>query len=267
VELAYEAALSAADEDSFAAALSRLKAVLPRMDGDFVTEGDLLRSEDQLDADVRAARRDRTLRAEGKTPQAPIGPELVAAKKPNGALDYWDAGQRTLTYAIDRNSFKDPQRVALVETHIKQAVADWEAACTPEQNCDLKFVLRHDPKPTHHNNTFIVKQVNAQGLFIAAAFFPSYPSAKRFVSIDPSFFTTHYDKTGVLRHELGHVIGYRHEQIRNIPGCKQEGVQWVPITPYDPHSVMHYMCGGGGTLSLQLTDLDKRGHVKAYGRP
>lgn len=264
LEVAYEEALSATD-DSFDAAFDKLKAALPQVDGDFVTEGDLLRTEGELWGDVNAARRDRISRATGKTPQVRFGPELVAALKPNGSQDYWDAGRRTLSYAIDRNSFKDPKRAALVETHIKQAVADWEAACPEQQKCGLQFVFRNDAKPTHQNNTFIVKQVNARGTFIAAAFFPSYASARRFVNIDPSFFTTSYDKTGVLRHELGHVLGYRHEQIRDILGCKPEGTQWLPITPYDPHSVMHYLCGGGGTLSLQLTDLDKQGHVKAYG--
>lgn len=264
VEAAYEEALSATDE-SFAAAFDKLKAALPQVEGDFVTEGDLLRTEQELEGDVKAARRDRIVRATGKTPQVVFGPELVAALKPNGTRDFWAADRRTLTYAIDRSSFKDPKQAALVETHIKAAIADWMAACTAAQNCGLQFVFRNDAKPSHNDNTFIVKRVNAKGAFIAAAFFPSYPSARRFVHIDPSFFTTTYDKIGVLRHELGHVLGYRHEHIRDILGCKLEGTQWLPITPYDPHSVMHYLCGGGGTLSLQLTDVDKLGHVKAYG--
>jgi hypothetical protein len=264
VEAAYEAALSATD-DSFGAAFDKLKELLPQVDGEFVTEGDLLRTEDELRRDIEASRRDRIRRASGQTPQVVFGPELTAALRPNGTQDFWEAGKRTLTYAIDRGSFKDPQRAALVEGHIKQAIADWEGACTVQQKCDLKFIFRDDAKPTHKDNTFIVKHVNAKGAFIAAAFFPSYPSARRFVYIDPSFFTTLYDKTGVLRHELGHALGYRHEHIRDILGCRQEGTQWLPITPYDPHSVMHYLCGGGGTLSLQLTDRDKEGHVKAYG--
>lgn len=264
LEAAYEDALRAPDP-AFDAAFEKLKGVLPRVEGDFVTEGDLLRTEAELRRDIEAARRNRALRSSGQQPSVAVGPELVAALKPNGSRDFWDAGRRTLTYSIDRRSFADPKQAALVENHIKQATADWEAACTAQQKCDVRFVFRNDAKPTHQQNTFIVKQVNSDGAFIAAAFFPSYPSARRFVNIDPSFFSTSYDKTGVLRHELGHVLGYRHEHIRDIVGCRLEGTQWVPITPYDPHSVMHYMCGGGGTLSLQLTDLDKQGHARAYG--
>ena len=247
------------------AAFDKLKAALPQVEGDFVTEGDLVadrpgapsgtsRPRGAIGSCAQPARRQRSLRT-----------ELVAALRPNGTQDLWAADRRTLTYAIDRSSFKDPKQAALVETHIKAAVADWVAACTAAQKCGLQFVFRNDAKPSHNDNTFIVKLVNAKGAFIAAAFFPSYPSARRFVHVDPSFFTTTYDKTGVLRHELGHVLGYRHEHIRDILGCKLEGTQWLPITPYDPHSVMHYLCGGGGTLSLQLTDVDKMGHVKAYG--
>lgn len=264
LEDTYEEVLSASDV-TFDDAFEKLKAELPQFEGDFITEGDLLRTEEQLRHDVEALRRDRLLRASGHTPQVAIGPELVAALRPNGASDLWPEGNRTLTYSIDPKSFKDPKQAALVEQHIKEAVADWEAICTAGQKCGLSFVFRPDTKPTHKTNTFIVRRVNANGAFIAAAFFPSYPSARRFVNIDPSFFTTAYDKTGVLRHEVGHVLGYRHEHIRDILGCRQEGTHWLPITPYDAHSVMHYMCGGGGTLSLRLTDIDKQGHVKAYG--
>lgn len=78
-----------------------------------------------------------------------------------------------------------------------------------------------------------------------------------------------FDKTGVLRHELGHVLGYRHEHIGNVPGCNTEGVSWERLTPYTPNSVMHYFCGGAGSFDLSLRDLDKAGHRCLYltGKP
>lgn len=264
LEAAYEEALSAPDA-ALTAAFEKLKALLPKVEGDFITEGDLLRTEGELRNDIAAARRDRQRRTTGEKPLVVLGPELVAALKPNGDRDFWAAGHRTLIYSIDRNSFSDMKQASIVETHIKQATEAWESACTVQQKCDITFEFREDPKPSHQHATFIVRNVNSQGAFIAASFFPSYPSDRRVLNIDPTFFTTSYDKTGVLRHELGHVLGYRHEHIRDILGCRLEGTQWLPITPYDPHSVMHYLCGGGGTLSLALTDLDKQGHVLAYG--
>ena len=51
--------------------------------------------------------------------------------------------------------------------------------------------------------------------------------------VDPIFFNSQYDPVGVFRHELGHVLGYRHEHIRGIPGCGFEDSRWQPLTPYD----------------------------------
>lgn len=88
--------------------------------------------------------------------------------------------------------------------------------------------------------------------------------------IDPSYFTTSFDQVGVLRHELGHVIGLRHEHIRSgaPPECPDEStVNTFPFTAYDPKSVMHYFCGGVGTRDLAISDLDKAGIQKLYGPP
>jgi len=45
---------------------------------------------------------------------------------------------------------------------------------------------------------------------------------------------------GVFRHELGHVLGLRHEHIR-APGtfCTEDS-SWRGVTAYDSASVMHY---------------------------
>jgi len=74
----------------------------------------------------------------------------------------------------------------------------------------------------------------------------------------------------VLRHELGHVLGWRHEQIRSeAPAiCPDEDTaNTVDLTQYDPQSVMHYFCGGVGSRDLAITDVDKIGSQKVYGLP
>ena len=105
---------------------------------------------------------------------------------------------------------------------------------------------------------------------IASSFFPSDPPDRRHMLIDPTYFTTSFDKVGVLRHELGHVLGFRHEHIRNDapPVCPNEPLWDTQVlSVYDPKSVMHYFCGGVGSHDLQITDLDRKGARMVYGPP
>ena len=114
--------------------------------------------------------------------------------------------------------------------------------------------------------TFVVRYENVEGGPIARAFFPSTAPDGRSVVVFPGYFAAGmgFDPVGVLRHEIGHVLGYRHEHIRNIPGCFTEGTDWKPLTPYTPNSVMHYFCGGAGSMDLSIREADKRGHRCLY---
>ena len=107
---------------------------------------------------------------------------------------------------------------------------------------------------------------------MASGFFPTYPPARRRILIDPQFFddSVRLQRAGVLRHELGHVLGFRHEHIRSgAPAvCPDEpGHDVINLTDYDPRSVMHYFCGDVGSTDLTLTELDVFGAQKVYGPP
>ena len=72
---------------------------------------------------------------------------------------------------------------------------------------------------------------------------------------------------GVLRHELGHTLGVRHEPIWLDRPCTPEPSDDArQVTVFDEDSVMHYpWCrtpAGGG---LRQTDLDYRGAINLYG--
>ena len=221
----------------------------------YVLEGDLLLSEGQVRSTFKRYNSD-------PKPVLPNGELLVMTA--NGQPVYWPVQARALTYTIDTSGFTPTER-KLVETTLKKATDDWVQACT---TCRLTFTQVTYRPGTPGDATFHVAKVGDEGGFIAASFFPNDPLDQRVLQIAPLFFRLgvgDYDPVGALRHEIGHILGYRHEQIQGVPGCEQEDNHWKPLTRYDAHSVMHYFCGGSGTLKLELSDLDKAGHKKAYG--
>jgi hypothetical protein len=230
---------------------------LPK-DGDyFVVEGDLRMTEQELRAYLAGQR-------VAPKPAANGGELLVNVI--GGEVDFYrNLSERTLTYAVDRKSFQSLDRYKTIVKKMELATKSWEAACN---GCGLKFqhLAQYDPAPTNDKVNFTVRSYDSIGNFIASAFFPHDGPSRRFIDIDPSFFGPDLESaaTGVLRHELGHTLGYRHEHIRGIPGCFTEGGGWLPLTPYDKRSVMHYWCGGGGNPRLDLSDEDKKAHLKLY---
>ena len=71
--------------------------------------------------------------------------------------------------------------------------------------------------------------------------------------------------TGVLRHELGHTIGFRHEHTRPEAGTCFEDNNWRPLTPYDSASIMHYPQCNGSSNDLSMTSQVRAGVVALYG--
>jgi hypothetical protein len=103
--------------------------------------------------------------------------------------------------------------------------------------------------------------------YTARAFFPNSSRSGRNVLIDSSAFGNLgvWTLTGVLRHELGHTLGFRHEHTRlSSTGC-YEDASWRALTNYDSSSVMHYpQCKGTQTGDLVLTASDKSGARSLY---
>lgn len=223
----------------------------------YVLEGDLLLTEQQVRASIRNY-------ADAPRPVLPSGELKVMFA--NGRPVFWPRGQRRLTYAVNKKSFRSQAEYDLVVKNLAQAAGAWSDAC---QECGLQYIYQSelDDDPAAGQVVFAVSFKADETQFIAASFFPNDPIDRRTLVIAPSYFTTQVDKVGILRHELGHVIGYRHEHIEGIPGCYMEDNNWKPLTPYDRLSVMHYFCGGGGTLELQLSASDKAGHRQLYGAP
>jgi hypothetical protein len=239
-------------------AFQKLLLLLPKdnTDGTYIVEGDISVTPKELEEYLLGF----------VVGSASIGsnPELKVNLH-DGERDYYaNPAARTLTYAVLRMSFGgDASRYQEVVALMERATGDWEGEC-PSCNIDFRHESQHDAAPSLGAVNFIVEFRDAGGAYIAKAFFPHDTGKRRTVVIDPSFFSTTFDRRGVLRHELGHVLGYRHEHIDGIPGCFAEQNNWLPLTKYDPHSVMHYFCGGGGSFKLEISGTDRAGHKKLY---
>ncbi len=74
---------------------------------------------------------------------------------------------------------------------------------------------------------------------------------------------------GILKHKLGHILGFRHEHIRVAKFAAQEPSQNLyPVTPYDPRSIMHYYLPPyGGSKEGHLSISDVEGALYYYGPP
>jgi serine protease len=173
--------------------------------------------------------------------------------------------KKRLTYCV---STTFGSRHAAVVQQMENATAEWEKVAA----VDFVHDASQDATCTATNAAvvFDVRPVNVNEEYLARAFFPNEPRAARNVLIDESSFTLpsngKLQLVGILRHELGHTIGFRHEQTRPESGTCFEDKNWRPLTSYDAFSVMHYpQCNGQGDWSLILTDKDKNGVACLYG--
>jgi hypothetical protein len=144
------------------------------------------------------------------------------------------------------------------------ASAEWAQACA---TCDVSFT--HQPITTNKPGpvTFIVRRKNS-ALALASAFFPSWSPKDRYLNLGDGAIAGAVDTQGVIRHELGHILGYEHENYRNpstVSGCGFVNARLTPLTEYDPESVMHHFCGEDDATRFTITQLDSIGQRLLYG--
>jgi hypothetical protein len=175
----------------------------------------------------------------------------------------WSAtAARNITYCVSSASFGT--RYSTVVSAMNSAAAAWEATA----NVNFIHSSTYDSNCTASQTAvvFDVRMVSGQS-YTARAFFPNSSRASRNVLIDSTAFGNMgvWTLTGVLRHELGHTLGFRHEHTRlTSTGCYEDSA-WRALTSYDSSSVMHYpQCNGTQTGDLVLTTLDKTGARALY---
>jgi hypothetical protein len=189
--------------------------------------------------------------------------QTLIVNRVGGQDDRWSSAiAGNLTYCVSQSSFGS--RYAAVVSALDSATATWEGTA----NVNFVHDASQDGDCTSRNDSvvFNVKMVKTSQ-YLARAFFPSSGRRAREILVSQSSFgnINPWTLTGVLRHELGHTIGFRHEHTRPESGTCFEDNNWRALTAYDSASVMHYpQCNGTQSGDLVLTSLDRTGARALY---
>jgi serralysin len=225
----------------------------------FIVNGDeIIESE----ADLRAFYDELVASREGADTLGTTTDPLIV-NRVGGRDDKWSAtNARNLTYCVSSSSFGS--RYNAVVSAMATATAAWEATA----NINFTHVTAQDSNCTASNSnvTFDVRQTSTPS-YLARAFFPSNGRSSRNVLISTTAFGSirPYTLAGILRHELGHTLGFRHEHTRPEAGTCFEDNSWRALTTYDAASVMMYpQCNGSNRGDLVLTSRDKSGARALY---
>ncbi len=175
----------------------------------------------------------------------------------------WDDTQsRNLTYCVSTTFGSN--YAAVVQAMAEATANGWEIPA------NVHFIHRDGEDGAcdeRNNNVVFDVRPTDEGTYLARAFLPNFERIYRNILIDNSSFgdIAPYTLPGVLRHEAGHALGFRHEHTRPEAGTCFEDDSWRPLTTYDSDSVMHYpQCNGTNRGDLLITQLDAAGAAALY---
>jgi hypothetical protein len=185
----------------------------------------------------------------------------VAHVNGSGEKDLWSQEQaKKLSFCLSP-VFR--QNYEKIESALRFAAAQWmsygniDFRLEDDISCDNKV----------RKVLFRVVPTARQAKWRARAFFPSSEAVKRKIEINRRFANSPQPELNrLMLHELGHVLGLRHEHIRDEAGGEcREKMEFQTITDYDPLSIMHYArCGKEGRKNYVLSELDKQGIAILY---
>jgi hypothetical protein len=180
-----------------------------------------------------------------------LGANRAALRLGDDTGGIWNT--RNLTFCIS-TAFTATER-----TDIRTAMTVAGDAWRAETNTSYTYVPGEDALCNENNGrvTFHIRPMTASELesnYAATAFFPEYERARRRIAIRPSQITSRSGFHGLMIHELGHTLGFVHEQlVRSDTGCADQDEVGRALTRYDAESIMHYTsCNGGRSSTLSV---------------
>lgn len=223
-------------------------------DGQYIVNGDIpISSEEELRGFYESL-------PSNEEDGIPFG-ELIANSDGSGKPALWNRNQvGNLTYCVsDRFGAQKDAVVAAMES----GASLWERASSA---IDFRYVASADGNCNTSNSSVVFSVEPVQtNQYLARAFFPGAPKSQRNVLVTPQATRSGWSASNILAHELGHVLGFRHEHTRPEAGTCFEDNNWVPLTSYDSRSIMHYPQCNGSSNDLGFSATDRAGVREAYG--
>lgn len=155
-------------------------------------------------------------------------------------------------------------RMETLRTSLRAAARAWERVVP------VRFIHRTDLDGGSCNastNVTFDAHLSTGDANWASSFFPHDARSRRNLMVGANV----VGSVSLMTHELGHTLGFRHEQIRGSSLCfGEDATNSRGVTTYDQRSIMHYWqaeCNGTSDSQQEITPRDVQGAQRLYGAP